>query len=251
MNIKNAWHKLADFFENGDLVPFIIGISIYHYYQALSTTDGYVAILVAISIDLIHFRTVRHAVRARTFFSVAIAALTTAMAVFYHYEFYSSVGQLSAIEVMIHALPLPIGIAVLAWLNETVSVGDEIATWMGKLKASETALQSAENAVQAGAIALKASETARQASENEVQAGAIALQVSETARQEAENAVQMLKDELASVKAGEMNFNELAWDVIQMVQTGNGLAKDIAEKHDVTQTAVSRLRTSLNGGRGN
>lgn len=251
MNIKNAWHKLADFFENGDLVPFIIGISIYHYYQALSTTDGYVAILVAISIDLIHFRTVRHAVRARTFFSVAIAALTTAMAVFYHYEFYSSVGELGAIEVMIHALPLPIGIAVLAWLNETVSVGDEIATWMGKLKASETALQSAENAVQAGAIALQASETARQAAESEAQAGAIALQAAETARQAAESEVKELKMELDRLQAGEMHFNELAWDVIQLVRTGNGLAKDIAEKHGTTATVVSRLKTSLNGGRGN
>ena len=59
--MTKTWVRIAEFFETGDLVPFAVIISIYHYYKALEPAGDpvWVAIPVALFVDLVHFRTVR------------------------------------------------------------------------------------------------------------------------------------------------------------------------------------------------
>ncbi len=249
-NIKTLWMSVAEFFEQGDLVPFAIIISVYHYYKALDAAgDGWIAIPVAIIVDLIHFRTVRHAVRVRNFWSFAIAGLTTAMAIYYHYGFYS-IAIDDNLDALLHALPIPIGIAVLAWLNETAGVSDEIASLMERVKEGAVALQESESRVKEGAIAL-------QESESRVKEGAIALQESETDcqinfdnLQESERMRVGLQRDVKAMKDGDLNFNKFAWEMMGIVRTGKGRTQaEIALDYDVSETAVSRFKKSLNGGR--
>lgn len=108
----NKWHKLATFFEDGDLTPLAVLVSIAHYGPVLVAhgENVIVAWSVGALIDLLHFRTVRRLFRAKGNRAIVgyalIALLTTFMAAGYHYRFYQGDWLL--------ALPIPLGIAVLA-----------------------------------------------------------------------------------------------------------------------------------------
>lgn len=112
--LTNLWHRLAQFFEDGDLTPFAVLISIGHYGPVLAEKGEHTAVAYAIGtlIDLIHFRTIRrafmpHGSRQETAVNWLVALITTAMASIYHWRFYDGDYLL--------ALPIPIGIAILAY----------------------------------------------------------------------------------------------------------------------------------------
>ena len=142
------WHRAASFLENGDLVLFAVVISVYHYWKALEPAGDpvYVAIPVALFVDLLHYRTVRRAVQARTLASVGIAALTTGMALGYHIVFYS-LTVANHWHVWLYALPIPLGIGILAWH----AAGKSIAEWRTELAAAQAeAHKATSKAEQAG-----------------------------------------------------------------------------------------------------
>ena len=109
-----TWHNIATFFESGDLTPFAVLISIAHYGPVLAAhgENSYIAYLIGTMIDMIHFRTVRRAVMPHDTKTAAainwgVALLTTLMAAMYHWRFYN--GDL------LLALPIPLGVAILAY----------------------------------------------------------------------------------------------------------------------------------------
>ena len=107
--LRNLWQSTTHFFEHGDLTPFAVVISVAHYIPVL-TAHGewwFVAALVGSLIDLLHFRTVRQAVNRKSLVDVTIALLTTGMATAYHWRYYEGDWLL--------ALPIPVGIAILAY----------------------------------------------------------------------------------------------------------------------------------------
>src|SRR5688500_11949807 len=112
MNIGKLWHRIATFFEQGDLTPFAVVISIAHYGPVLQAhgENWLVAWLVGATIDLLHFRSVRRLFQVSGRYAIIghalIAIVTTLMAVGYHLRFYGGDWLL--------ALPIPIGIAILA-----------------------------------------------------------------------------------------------------------------------------------------
>lgn len=112
MKKSNLWHKLSSFFEDGDLTPLAVLISVAHYGPVLVEHGENVIVAWAVGalVDLLHFRTVRRLFQASGRRAVIghafIALLTTFMAAGYHYRFYNGDWLL--------ALPIPIGIAVLA-----------------------------------------------------------------------------------------------------------------------------------------
>jgi hypothetical protein len=112
--MKTFWHRLAQFFEDGDLTPFAVLISIVHYGDVLAAHGEHAIVAYAIGtlVDLIHFRTIRRAFmphnnRQETIVNWLVAAITTFMASMYHWRFYEGDYLL--------ALPIPVGIAILAY----------------------------------------------------------------------------------------------------------------------------------------
>lgn len=129
---RNLWHKLSNFFENGDLTPFAVAISIAHYGPVLAAhgENTFVAWLVGTVIDLIHFRTVRRLfqVRGRNRITghAMIAVITTLMALGYHLRFYGNDLLLAA--------PIPLGIAILAQHAAAKSEHDRAKKWQNRVK---------------------------------------------------------------------------------------------------------------------
>lgn len=133
--MKDLWKKAAYFFERGDLVPFAVVVSVWHFVKTLLLFGewGPVAIAQGIFVDLLHFRTVRRAVESRTKSAVFVAILTTAMSFSFHLLFYIvAVDASGAITytwtytAVLLALPLPLGIPILAW-QTTVNEKDQAA----------------------------------------------------------------------------------------------------------------------------
>lgn len=117
---NTLWQRAADFFESGDLVPFAVVVSSVHFVTALVVYGGEawpVAILVGVFVDMLHYRTIRYAVRGRTRTAVILAALTTIMSYVFHLLFYIDGGAFVPVYLLL-AAPLPFGIFILAWQQE-------------------------------------------------------------------------------------------------------------------------------------
>lgn len=153
-----VWHKISDFFENGDLTPFAVLVSIAHYGPVLVAHDNsIVAWMVGIIIDMLHFRSVRFAVKRPSWIHTAVAFLTTLMATAYHWRFYDGDWLL--------ALPIPIGIAIMAYhaaerdneeselsrlrreIDSVVSRSDRMATRLDTITAERDKLLSEHDAI--------------------------------------------------------------------------------------------------------
>lgn len=157
---RSYWQRIADFFENGDLVPFAVVVSSVHFVTALVVYGGEswpVAVLVGVFVDMLHYRTIRYAVRGRTRTAVALAALTTAMSYVFHLLFYIDGGAFEPVYLLL-AAPLPFGIFILAWQqeqarNETAQVDASAAQALAddhkRLQEDNKRLQAANKELQA------------------------------------------------------------------------------------------------------
>jgi hypothetical protein len=114
------WQRVANFFESGDLVPVAVVVSSVHFVTALVVYGGEswpVAVLVGVFVDMLHYRTIRYAVRGRSRTAIILAALTTAMSYVFHLLFYIDGGAWEPVYLLL-AAPLPFGIFILAWQQE-------------------------------------------------------------------------------------------------------------------------------------
>lgn len=229
MTNHNLWQRTADFFESGDLVPFAVVVSSVHFVQALVVYGGenwLVAVLVGVFVDMLHYRTIRYAVRGRTRAAVTLALVTTAMSYAFHLLFYID-GEVFRWVYLLLAAPLPLGIFILAWQQEQARAADDTAT---RLQAAESATQDLE-------IALKEAETR--------------LKQSETQRKDLERQRKDLERQLQAAAAPLQGVNPIAQDVIRLLAGHEITQADIARRHGVSEAKVSRVKASLNGLEGN
>jgi hypothetical protein len=112
------WHRFTYWLEKGDLVPFLVIASAYHYVVVLWQHDPWwVAVPIGILVDLGHYRTVIIAARYRvkggkpsTFvLRWSVAGILTAVSLMYHWRFYGGDFWL--------AVPIPVLIAALAYFQ--------------------------------------------------------------------------------------------------------------------------------------
>ena len=117
--MKNFWNHLLNWLENGDLVPWVILVSIPHYFDVLKEFDyWYASLAFAILVDLGHYRTIklfvrRKAIRGGTFWWMT--ALTI-VSLGFHIAFYVISGAKTIYAVML-GLVVPILIFALAYLS--------------------------------------------------------------------------------------------------------------------------------------
>lgn len=114
------WNNLGEFLHQARLIPFIIAVSGYHYFQVLKTHDEvFTAWPVAIFLDLLHYRTVQQAVETRKPLWIIAAILTTGVAYAFQFIFYSGPGHsgetLPFWQQLLFASVVPIGIAFMVW----------------------------------------------------------------------------------------------------------------------------------------
>ena len=131
---NNLWNRASSFFEHGDLVPFAVIISIWHFAKALIAQGENVGVAVAsgIFVDMLHFRTVRYAVNRRSKNAVLVAMLTTGMSYGFHLLFYTADG-FEVIDLLL-AIPLPVGIPILAWQQTAKAQPLAVERWIKRAK---------------------------------------------------------------------------------------------------------------------
>ena len=195
----------------------------------IRTAGGEAAWAVGVMIDLLHFRSVRYAFSSRTWLAGAVAAATTVMALGYHLRFYGGDWLL--------ALPIPIGIAILAWHaseRERGAVNGQLAIVNGQLAERDARLQEAARQLQEAARKLKELESR--------------LQETASKLQDADRRAQEAERRLNELEAQWGRLNPLAQDVVRMVMTKKGSQAEIARRHEVSESKVSRIKAELNGG---
>lgn len=239
--MKNYWHRLATFFEDGDLTPFAVLVSVAHYGPVLVAHGENVIVAWAVGalIDLLHYRTVRRLFQVKEHRAMIgyalIALLTTFMAAGYHLRFYAGDWLL--------ALPIPLGIAVLAQHAASKPVDGRLA--LVKLFRNRVkAVVRIARRYQAQMVQIEMErDTAGERLES-------ALQELESERKRRESA----EAALAESEAIRKTFAKLGTygrDIVMLVG-GNGISqKEIATRHGVSEAEVSRLKVKLNGGNGN
>jgi hypothetical protein len=119
--------KLSDLIHRLNLLPLLIVVSVYHYYQALSLHDPLpVAAAFAVGLDLTHYTVIRRAAHTRSWQWVLTGIPTTLIVFSLQYFFYAATpagGQaLSTYQALIFASVVPLCITILAVVNEAKAI---------------------------------------------------------------------------------------------------------------------------------
>jgi len=245
MGVKARYLSVARFFENGDLVPFAVLTSAWHFIQALrSHGEAWpIAIATGIFVDMLHYRTVRKAVNERSRVAWGVAVLTTIISYIFHLLFY--VARLGVDGIVTYdfsvvaffmALPLPVGIPILAWQQATVTDTAVVKRWRKRVKWTVRIAKRYRNALK----------------EAEIELNRLESQVKSlgTTSQSRESTIENLKAQLEQAKESDevlKQFNPLVQDIGRML-SGSGMTQaEIATAHEVSEAEVSRLKAKLNG----
>lgn len=122
--LLRAWGAFTDFLERFNLIPVVLVVSTYHYYNALALHDPiWVALPIAVFVDLLHYRTIRQASRTRHWAWMVAATFTTAVVFLLQFFFYSAepdTGEraLGVMQQITFAAIVPVGVLFMAVLNE-------------------------------------------------------------------------------------------------------------------------------------
>lgn len=118
--LTTLWNRLSDFLHHAKLIPLVVMVEGWHYYQVLSSHDTLLAAIpLALFLDLLHVRTVQQAVETKKRMWIAAACISTAVAYAFQYIFYSTPGHNGEIlplwEQLLFAAVVPLGIAFMVW----------------------------------------------------------------------------------------------------------------------------------------
>lgn len=254
------WEGLGHALEVFNLLPGVVVVSVYHVIQVLVRLDPwYVAIPIAMMIDLLHYRTVQRAIRnrgrGRVFsFWLAMAVFSTALAWGMQLDFYINHegGALVWWQVAMYSSIIPLGVAFMAILSETE--GEDTPTLYAKLLTSSvekdeqlTAVRAnlveSENTVKALESRLQSLETALQMSETKLQEGETKLQTFETQLQLLETERQRLETAIKKNRSDE-TLSKLH-PLLRQILEADLPQNEIAANHGVGSPKVTRLKQLL------
>lgn len=220
------WEWLSRFLHKADLMPLVVVVSVFHYYQALKSHDPlFVALPIALFIDLLHYRSVQRAVKSSQAGWWVAAVVTTAAAFGLQWMFYAHAGESGTTlvwwQALIFASIVPVGLAIWAWLQLSVE-SDRVVDWQAEIAAAHKLATEA----QTQAATAKAEALAAQKSAQEAQARADRAQkLAETAQAEANRwqkvaeAAQGQVAEWQPMVAGWLSLNR-RYQLVAMVNAG-------------------------------
>lgn len=257
--MNNLWQKLSDFLHTANLIPLVVVVSTYHYYQALRSHDPFlVSLPIALFIDLLHFRTVERAVKTRDAPWKLAALFTTLIAFGLQWIFYSKPVEGNTLawwQVILFASIVPVGLAIMAWHHQH-QAAEVITDWQRQLaQMQEEAAQMHQEAeeAQTRAVALQeeassaqAKTKALQASLAQVQTESAALQIRlDEVQDEAQHMQSQLVDLQSVVKAWQSLNVEM--QTLALVNAQLLTAQTAAEQLGLHITTVRRKAKQLNG----
>jgi len=134
------WQQFAYFLHTANLIPLVILVSSYHYYQALRSHDPMlIAVPMALFVDLLHFRTVQRAVQTKRGLWQLTAVFTTAIAFGLQWMFYSQPGESGTLlwwQAILFASIVPVGLAIMAWHHEQHKE-EQLVDWQAAIAEAE------------------------------------------------------------------------------------------------------------------
>lgn len=220
------WEWLSRFLHKADLMPLVVVVSVYHYFQALKSHDPlFVALPIALFIDLLHYRSVQRAVKSSQVGWWVAAVVTTAAAFGLQWMFYARAGEDGASlvwwQALIFASIVPVGLAIWAWLQLSVE-SDAVTDWQAEIAAAQKAAEEAQkSAATAKAEALAAQKAAQeaQAKADAAQKSAAVAQAEASRWQTAAEAAQGQVKEWQPMVAGWLSLNK-RYQLVAMVNAG-------------------------------
>ncbi len=259
--MNQLWKRFADFLHQANLIPLVVIVSTYHYYQALRSHDPLlVAMPIALFVDLLHFRTVQRAVRANQFVWKLTALLTTAIAFGLQWIFYNQPTAGTALpgwQVVLFASIVPVGLAIMAWHHEA-RAQDTATNWQIKVEDAqkrvtqlETELAAAQKQAELSLAKADAALAERNALEKESNAMRSELEAAQAAVPEALSQVDLLQDALEEAQPilqAWQAMNQRA-QVAAQVHVGQINAHEGAEIIGMSVDTVRRDVARLNGSR--
>lgn len=165
--VMSWWNNLVHFLEKANLIPFVVVVSVYHYYQALAAHDpAVVAGVIAVFVDLLHYRTVQQAAITKKLGWIATGVTTTVMAWGLQWQFYNGGWEGLDPAAIIPSLIVPLGVAIWAWHTESgVDWRKLLATARNELEKSRNELETKINSLQS---AINDQETQLDAAETKI-----------------------------------------------------------------------------------
>ena len=172
------WQRFADFLHTANLIPLVILVSSYHYFQALRSHDPVlVAVPIALFVDLLQYRTVHRAVRSGERAWKITAVFTTLMAFALQWIFYNQPGEGETLlwwQVILFASIVPVGLAIMAWHHQQQEQ-EQVTDWQQLIAEAEQRaeqMQHEAEAEQARAVQMQQEAEAEQQRAEEMQARA-------------------------------------------------------------------------------
>jgi hypothetical protein len=259
--MNKLWQRFADFLHQANLIPLVVVVSTYHYYQALRSHDPLlVAMPIALFVDLLHFRTVQRAVRANQFTWKLTALLTTAIAFGLQWIFYSQPTAGTALpswQVILFASIVPVGLAIMAW-HHAARAQDTATNWRIQVEEAQNRVAQLETesaaAKQQTGLALAEAQEAlakKDVLEKEFYALRSELEAAQGAAAEALSQVDLLQEALKEAQPSLQAWkamNQRA-QVAAQVHVGQIDAREAAEIIGMSVDTVRRDVARLNGAR--
>ncbi|MBK8900273.1 MAG: hypothetical protein IPM53_03750 [Anaerolineaceae bacterium] len=176
------WQRFADFLHTANLIPLVVLVSSYHYFQALRSHDPVlVAVPIALFVDLLQYRTVYRAVRSGEGAWKITAVFTTLMAFALQWIFYNQPGEGETLlwwQVILFASIVPVGLAIMAWHHQQQEQ-EQVTDWQQLVAAAQQRaeqMQQEAAAEQARAVQMQQEAEAERQRAEEMQARAEEVQ---------------------------------------------------------------------------
>lgn len=257
--MNNWWQKLADFLHTANLIPLVVLVSTFHYYQALRSHDPlFVALPIALFVDLLHFRTVRQAVKSGARMWRVTAVFTTLMAFGLQWIFYSQPGADGVLiwwQVVLFASIVPVGLAIMAWHHQWQEQ-ETVTDWQALIAEVQQRAEKMQQEVAAEHERAEAMQREAEAVREQAAAMQTQLTAAQTQAGEVQSQLEQAQNRAARMQAqlDKMQTAHKAWQALNLEMQTLALvnaqlltAKDAAEQMGVHVTTVRRRAKQLNG----
>lgn len=122
--ITRSWRAVVNWFENGDLLPLIILVSVPHYGHVLAAYDwGPVAAVIGALVDLGHYRTIKAYLNGKGGFWMVVL---TAFSLGFHWAFYLT-GGAAWYAALFFAAAVPVVIFALSFISKAERLATKAA----------------------------------------------------------------------------------------------------------------------------
>lgn len=157
--MKHIWRAVVNWFENGDLLPLIILVSVPHYGHVLAAYDwGPVAAVIGALVDLGHYRTIKAYLNGKGGFWMSVL---TVFSLGFHWAFYLT-GGASWYAALFFASAVPVVIFALSFISKSERLATKAARQAAPAVVSDApldAIGAPPDAPQLPAAPVDASET--------------------------------------------------------------------------------------------